>query len=188
MPSTTKSGSLLHLLTLNYKLVRATLTFGLRAGAEGRTDISHVTTIVTKLRDLNKKVQDIQREQRYMREVEATFRDASEATNARAVWWSVIQIAVLIGAAVWQMRHLKVRLSHSPCTQVGAHPRCTLKTKSSDESARRQCTMHAVSTLYAQTCISHTVDCTKIKLQTCLQSSRAPPPMRGPQYHPHAAQ
>jgi hypothetical protein len=43
-----------------------------------------------------------------MREVEATFRDASEMTNTRAVWWSIVQIVVLVGAAVWQMRYLKV--------------------------------------------------------------------------------
>jgi hypothetical protein len=52
-------------------------------------------------------LEDIKREQRYMREVEATFRDASESTNSRAVWWSIIQIAVLIGTATWQMRYLR---------------------------------------------------------------------------------
>lgn len=75
-----------------------------------RADQTHVTTLSSKIRELNSKVADIQREQRYMREVEANFRDASESTNARAVWWSLLQIAVLIGAAVWQMRHLKVSL------------------------------------------------------------------------------
>jgi len=74
----------------------------------GRGDLSHVTTLATKLRELNNKVSDVQREQRYMREVEATFRDASESTNTRAVWWSLGQIGVLIAAGIWQMRHLKV--------------------------------------------------------------------------------
>ncbi|WVR04318.1 hypothetical protein IAU60_001318 [Kwoniella sp. DSM 27419] len=75
---------------------------------EKHADSSHVTTLSSKIRELNDKVADIQREQRYMREVEATFRDASEKTNSRAVWWSLLQIAVLIGAGVWQMRYLKV--------------------------------------------------------------------------------
>ncbi|WVQ97696.1 hypothetical protein IAU59_004810 [Kwoniella sp. CBS 9459] len=75
---------------------------------DNTADNSHVTTLSSKLRDLNNKVADIQREQRYMREVEANFRDASELTNSRAVWWSLLQIAVLIGAGVWQMRYLKV--------------------------------------------------------------------------------
>lgn len=43
-----------------------------------------------------------------MREVEASFRDASEATNAKAVWFVIMQIVILLGAGVWQMRHLKV--------------------------------------------------------------------------------
>ena len=72
-----------------------------------------MTTLATRVRELNNKVADIQREQRYMREVEATFRDASELTNSRAVWWSLAQIAVLIAAGIWQMRHLKVRQSIS---------------------------------------------------------------------------
>lgn len=70
-------------------------------------DLSHVSTLAGKLRELNTKVADIQREQRYMREVEATFRDASEKTNARAVWWSVAQIVVLVGAGWGQMRYLR---------------------------------------------------------------------------------
>ena len=70
-------------------------------------DAQHVNTLTTKLRELNTKLADIQREQRYMREVEATFRDASEATNARAVWWSIIQVVMLIGTATWQMRYLR---------------------------------------------------------------------------------
>ncbi|WWD21956.1 hypothetical protein CI109_106444 [Kwoniella shandongensis] len=73
-----------------------------------QSDLSHVSTLSSKLRDLNTKVEDIQREQRYLREVEATFRDASESTNSRAVWWSLAQIVVLVGAGVWQMRYLKV--------------------------------------------------------------------------------
>lgn len=80
-----------------------------------RADQTHVTTLSSKIRELNSKVADIQREQRYMREVEANFRDASERTNTRAVWWSLLQIAVLIGAAVWQMRHLKVSFSFYYC-------------------------------------------------------------------------
>lgn len=78
------------------------------ADFDGRGDVGHVTTLASKIRDLNAKVADIQREQRYMREVEATFRDASESTNSRAVWWSIAQVVVLLAAAVWQMRHLKV--------------------------------------------------------------------------------
>lgn len=67
-----------------------------------------MNTLAGRLRELNKKVGDIQREQRYLREVEAQFRDTSEMTNTRAVWWSLAQIGILIATGVWQMRHLKV--------------------------------------------------------------------------------
>ncbi|WVN88788.1 uncharacterized protein L203_104001 [Cryptococcus depauperatus CBS 7841] len=78
------------------------------AKPDALADKTHVTTLSSRIRDLNIKVADIQREQRYMREIEATFRDASESTNKRAIWWSLLQISVLISAAVWQMKHLKV--------------------------------------------------------------------------------
>jgi outer membrane murein-binding lipoprotein Lpp len=70
-------------------------------------DTTHVSTLASKLRDLNNKVADIQREQKYMREVEATFRDASERTNSRAVYWSLAQIGVLVVAGWGQMRYLR---------------------------------------------------------------------------------
>ncbi|KAI5454409.1 emp24p/erv25p- protein [Naganishia albida] len=71
-------------------------------------DTSHMSTLATKLRDLNEKIDGIRREQQYQREIEAVFRDASERVNKRAMWWSFLQMAVLLGAGAWQMRHLKV--------------------------------------------------------------------------------
>lgn len=73
-----------------------------------RQDTAHMSTLATKLRDLNKKIDGIRREQQYQREIEATFRDASERVNKRALWWSLCQMVVLVGAGAWQMRHLKV--------------------------------------------------------------------------------
>ncbi|KAF9065330.1 emp24/gp25L/p24 family/GOLD-domain-containing protein [Rhodocollybia butyracea] len=55
-----------------------------------------VSEVATKVRDLNQKLNDIRMEQRYQREREADYRDWSESTNSRAVWYSVVQIAVLI--------------------------------------------------------------------------------------------
>jgi len=57
---------------------------------------------------LNIKLEDIRREQQYQREREADFRDLSEVTNSRAVWYSVAQIAVLLATCAWQLRHLRV--------------------------------------------------------------------------------
>jgi len=70
-------------------------------------DRSHVSEIAAKVRDLNQKLEDIRREQQYQREREADYRDLSEATNSRAVWYSVAQIVVLLVTCTWQLRHLR---------------------------------------------------------------------------------
>src|SRR5712664_4253702 len=50
-------------------------------------DRSHVSVLTSRLRDLNIKIEDIRREQQYQREREADFRNLSETTNSRAVWY-----------------------------------------------------------------------------------------------------
>ncbi|KIJ65692.1 hypothetical protein HYDPIDRAFT_110839 [Hydnomerulius pinastri MD-312] len=70
-------------------------------------DRSHVSELAGKVRDLNQKLEDIRREQQYQRERESDFRDLSEATNGKAVWYSVMQIAVLVLTCTWQLKHLK---------------------------------------------------------------------------------
>ncbi|KAF5316394.1 hypothetical protein D9619_006188 [Psilocybe cf. subviscida] len=70
-------------------------------------DRSHISTLASKVRDLNQKLEDIRREQQYQREREADYRDLSEVTNSRAVWYSVVQIIVLLATCAWQLRHLK---------------------------------------------------------------------------------
>ncbi|KAH7917485.1 hypothetical protein BV22DRAFT_1100971 [Leucogyrophana mollusca] len=70
-------------------------------------DRSHISELAGKIRDLNQKLEDIRREQQYQRERESDFRDLSEATNSKAVWYSVLQIGVLVLTCAWQLRHLK---------------------------------------------------------------------------------
>ncbi|KAF8479703.1 emp24/gp25L/p24 family/GOLD-domain-containing protein [Russula ochroleuca] len=70
-------------------------------------DRSHVSVLASRLRDLNIKIEDIRREQQYQREREADYRDLSETTNSRAVWYSIAQIVVLILTCAWQLRHLR---------------------------------------------------------------------------------
>jgi hypothetical protein len=81
-------------------------------------DRSHVSEIANKVRELNVKLEDIRREQQYQRERESDFRDLSETTNSRAVWYSVAQIVVLIGTCTWQLRHLKVSCSGYPVPSI----------------------------------------------------------------------
>jgi hypothetical protein len=74
----------------------------------------HVHDLASKVRDLNKRLEDIRREQQFQREREAEFRDLSDSTNSRAVWWSLFQIVVLFSTCVWQLRHLRVRAIFLP--------------------------------------------------------------------------
>ncbi|KAG1760137.1 emp24/gp25L/p24 family/GOLD-domain-containing protein [Suillus occidentalis] len=71
------------------------------------SDRTHIGELSSKLRDLNQKLEDVRREQQYQREREADFRNLSENTNSKAVWYSVLQIGVLIATCTWQLRHLK---------------------------------------------------------------------------------
>nr|GAT42983.1 membrane protein [Mycena chlorophos] len=75
--------------------------------ADADHDRSHVSELASKIRDLNQKLEDIYREQSYQRQREADFRNLSEATNSRAVWYSLAQIIVLVATCAWQLRHLK---------------------------------------------------------------------------------
>ncbi|THU99170.1 hypothetical protein K435DRAFT_964621 [Dendrothele bispora CBS 962.96] len=75
--------------------------------ADAEHDRTHVSELSAKIRDLNQKLEDIRREQQYQREREADYRDLSETTNSRAVWYSVAQIVVLVVTCMWQLRHLK---------------------------------------------------------------------------------
>ncbi|XP_059864260.1 transmembrane emp24 domain-containing protein 9 isoform X2 [Delphinus delphis] len=38
---------------------------------------------------------------------EERFRQTSESTNQRVLWWSILQTLILVAIGVWQMRHLK---------------------------------------------------------------------------------
>jgi hypothetical protein len=75
--------------------------------ADFEHDRGHISQLAAKVRDLNLKLEDIRREQQYQRERESDFRDLSESTNSRAVWYSLAQIAVILVTCVWQLRHLK---------------------------------------------------------------------------------
>ncbi|KAJ3210352.1 emp24p/erv25p- protein [Dinochytrium kinnereticum] len=66
-----------------------------------------VNDLLSRVKELNGRVDVILREQKYQRDREAEFRDTSEATNAKVVNWTLAQVVVLVLTAVWQMRHLK---------------------------------------------------------------------------------
>ncbi|KAI8388721.1 emp24/gp25L/p24 family/GOLD-domain-containing protein [Radiomyces spectabilis] len=66
-----------------------------------------LSDLAQRVHELNERVQDIRREQSSQREREAEFRDQSELTNSRVVWWTIAQIVVLGAVCAWQMRHFK---------------------------------------------------------------------------------
>jgi len=79
----------------------------------GATDYSEVARLESlsamevELRQLNDAVQEIIGEQLYQKKREVAFRETSELTNSRVMWWSIGQTVLLIGSAFWQIRHLK---------------------------------------------------------------------------------
>merc|ERR1712096_335973 len=46
-------------------------------------------------------------EQNYQRYREERFRQTSENTNQRVLWWALAQTGILLVMGAWQMRHLK---------------------------------------------------------------------------------
>ncbi|CAG7829422.1 unnamed protein product [Allacma fusca] len=66
-----------------------------------------LTELQLRIRQLLDQVDQITKEQNYQRYREERFRQTSESTNQRVVWWSVAQLSVLLAMGYWQMRHLK---------------------------------------------------------------------------------
>jgi len=60
-----------------------------------------------RVRQLMDQVEQITKEQNYQRYREERFRQTSESTNSRVLWWSIGQTVVLVLTGVWQMRNLK---------------------------------------------------------------------------------
>jgi len=66
-----------------------------------------LTELQLRVRQLLDQVDQITKEQNYQRYREERFRQTSESTNQRVLWWSIAQTAVLLVMGYWQMKHLK---------------------------------------------------------------------------------
>jgi len=66
-----------------------------------------LTELQLRVRQLLDQVDQITKEQNYQRYREERFRQTSESTNQRVLWWSIAQTVVLLSMGYWQMRHLK---------------------------------------------------------------------------------
>ncbi|XP_052098272.1 transmembrane emp24 domain-containing protein eca-like isoform X1 [Mytilus californianus] len=60
-----------------------------------------------RIRQLLDQVEQITKEQNYQRYREERFRQTSESTNQRVLWWSIAQTLILLVTGFWQMKHLK---------------------------------------------------------------------------------
>lgn len=68
---------------------------------------SHLTTMEVEVLKLTDRMKDTTRELMYQNTREEEFRNTSESTNARVMWWSIIQMGIMIVSAVFQSYHLK---------------------------------------------------------------------------------
>ncbi|KAE8614956.1 hypothetical protein XENTR_v10008366 [Xenopus tropicalis] len=66
-----------------------------------------LNTLQLRVRQLIEQVEQIQKEQNYQRWREERFRQTSESTSQRVLWWSIAQTLILVTIGVWQMKHLK---------------------------------------------------------------------------------
>jgi hypothetical protein len=66
-----------------------------------------LTELQLRVRQLLDQVEQITKEQNYQRYREERFRQTSESTNQRVLWWSLTQLCILLVMGAWQMRHLK---------------------------------------------------------------------------------
>lgn len=69
--------------------------------------MEHLSAIEVEVRKLTDKVNLIRSEQSYQRQREADFRDTTESTNSRVLWFSLLQTIVLCVAGVVQVLKLK---------------------------------------------------------------------------------
>lgn len=68
---------------------------------------SHMTEIEVDVVRLTDQMRDVTSELKYQNTREEEFRNTSESTNSRVMWWSFIQMAFMIISAAFQSYHLK---------------------------------------------------------------------------------
>eukprot|EP01086_Lenisia_limosa_P010226 TRINITY_DN34293_c0_g1_i1.p1 TRINITY_DN34293_c0_g1~~TRINITY_DN34293_c0_g1_i1.p1 ORF type:complete len:217 (+),score=57.21 TRINITY_DN34293_c0_g1_i1:43-693(+) len=66
-----------------------------------------LSSIDLRFRRINDRLTGIQAELSYQKDRETSFRNTSESTNSRVMWWSALQLIVVGGSAVFQVFHLK---------------------------------------------------------------------------------
>ncbi|QDS76486.1 hypothetical protein FKW77_005207 [Venturia effusa] len=71
------------------------------------TDKGKIEDLVSRIKDLSGRLQDVRREQVFQREREVEFRDLSETINSKIVRYTIVQLVVLGVTCAWQLSHLR---------------------------------------------------------------------------------
>lgn len=92
--------------------MKRTISFDLKTGSETHDYAAlatkeHLKPMEVNLRVMEDVVRTIHTEYGYYKEREMTMRDTNEHMNARAMWATIITMAIIVGFSLWQMRHLK---------------------------------------------------------------------------------
>ncbi|KAJ3587690.1 hypothetical protein NHX12_011287 [Muraenolepis orangiensis] len=74
-------------------------------GSERTKD--HLHTLDDSLSHLIDQMMYITRQQEHQREKEEVFRQISEETNSKVLWWAVVQTTILLSVGFWQINRLK---------------------------------------------------------------------------------
>ncbi|XP_060903543.1 transmembrane emp24 domain-containing protein 11 [Labrus mixtus] len=67
----------------------------------------NMALLESSLRHLLEQMMYIIRQQEYQREKEEVFRQISEETNSKVLWWAVVQTSILLSVGFCQMKRLK---------------------------------------------------------------------------------
>ena len=67
----------------------------------------HLSDVEIHVRKLSDRITAITNEMHYQRKREEEFRNTSESTNTRVMWWSIFQTSVMLLSTLWQIKHLK---------------------------------------------------------------------------------
>ena len=67
----------------------------------------HLSDVEIRVRKLSDRITAITNEMHYQRKREEEFRNTSESTNTRVMWWSIFQTSVMLLSTLWQIKHLK---------------------------------------------------------------------------------
>lgn len=76
-------------------------------GHETEKTKDNMASLENSLRHLIEQMTYIIRQQEYQREKEEVFRQVSEETNSKVLWWAVVQTSILLSVGFWQMKRLK---------------------------------------------------------------------------------